>query len=62
MQAGAVVLHELFNTALEKLIDHLHPEQHPEIRVRKDIVTGAVLISSVLALLVAVAFIAANLQ
>ncbi|MRX31757.1 diacylglycerol kinase [Aminobacter sp. MDW-2] len=35
--AIAVVLAaELFNSALEALVDHLHPEVHPEIRVVKD--------------------------
>jgi diacylglycerol kinase (ATP) len=58
---GLVLVAELFNTALEMLIDHLHPEHHPKIRVVKDIAAGAVLISSTLALLVAGAFIAANL-
>jgi undecaprenol kinase len=54
---GLVLMAELFNTALEILIDHLHPEQHPEIRAVKDIAAGAVLVSSVIALLVAVAFL-----
>jgi diacylglycerol kinase (ATP) len=57
---GLVLVAELFNTALELLIDHLHPEQHPTIRSVKDIAAGAVLISSTIALLVAGSFIAAN--
>ena len=62
LAVGLVLMAELFNTALEILIDHIHPEQHPEIRAVKDIAAGAVLISSVLALVVACAFIAANLH
>lgn len=57
LAVGFVLMAELFNTALEVLADHLHPEQHPEIRAVKDIAAGAVLVSSVLALLVAVVFL-----
>ena len=54
---GLVIMAELFNTALETLIDHLHPEQHPEIGVAKDIAAGAVLVAAFAAILVAIAFI-----
>ncbi len=37
---------ELINTALENLVDHIHPEQHPRIKVVKDCAAGAVLILS----------------
>lgn len=57
LAAGLVLMAELFNTAVEVLADHLHPETHPEIRAVKDIAAGAVLVSSVLALLVAIAFL-----
>ena len=41
----AVVLSiEIVNTALEALIDHLHPDIHPEIRIVKDMAAGAVLL------------------
>jgi len=54
--AGSAVLSaELFNTALEHLVDHLHPEIHPRIRIVKDCAAGAVLISSGGALVVACA-------
>ena len=48
---------ELFNTAIESLADHLHPEQHPAIKVVKDCAAGAVLVASVAALGVAAAFV-----
>ena len=57
LAAAMVLVAELFNTALEVLADHLHPEQHPEIRAVKDIAAGAVLMASVFAVLVAVAFL-----
>lgn len=57
LAAGMVLVAELFNTAVEALADHLHPEQHPEIQVVKDVAAGAVLVASVFAVLVAVAFL-----
>jgi undecaprenol kinase len=52
-----VVAAELFNTAVEGLADHLHPEQHPAIKTVKDCAAGAVLVASVAALGVAAAFV-----
>jgi undecaprenol kinase len=48
---------ELINTAIESLADHLHPEQHPSIKIAKDCAAGAVLIASLAALGVAAAFL-----
>jgi len=42
--AMLVLAAELFNTALEKLADHLHPEDHPAIGAVKDCSAGAVLL------------------
>lgn len=52
-----VLAAELFNTAVEGLADHLHPEQHPAIKTVKDCAAGAVLVASVAALGVAAAFV-----
>ncbi len=46
---------ETINSAFERLIDHLHPEQHPEIGRAKDMAAGGVLIISVGSLAVAAA-------
>jgi undecaprenol kinase len=54
---GFVVAAEVFNTAVEGLADHLHPEQHPAIKAVKDCAAGAVLVASVAALGVAAAFV-----
>jgi undecaprenol kinase len=54
---GMVIMAELFNAALETLTDHLHPQQHPEIGAAKDIAASAVLIASIAAIFVALAFI-----
>ncbi|RMD71493.1 MAG: diacylglycerol kinase [Gammaproteobacteria bacterium] len=48
-----VLAAELFNTALEHLADHLHPERHPRIRLVKDCAAGAVLLLCLAALWVA---------
>jgi diacylglycerol kinase (ATP) len=53
LTAGLVLAVELINGALEALIDHLHPELHPRIRIVKDMAAGGVLIVAVCALLVA---------
>jgi undecaprenol kinase len=49
-----VLAAELFNTALEALSDHLHPEAHPAIKVAKDSAAGAVLVLSAAALFVGI--------
>lgn len=53
---GLVLVAELINSSLEALADRLHPEQHPEIRVAKDMAAGAVLIASLIAVAVAALF------
>lgn len=54
---GLVLVTEVLNSALETLIDHLHPEAHPEIGAAKDIAAGAVLVASVIAVVVGSAFL-----
>jgi len=46
LNCGLVLAAELFNTALEQALDHLHPEIHPAIKVSKDCAAGAVLVFS----------------
>jgi undecaprenol kinase len=53
--AAAVLGAELFNTAIERLADHLHPDLHPEIRIVKDCAAAAVLCAALGAVGVAVA-------
>lgn len=53
--SSSVLAAELFNTAIERLADHLHPEIHPEIRIVKDCAAAGVLICSVGAVGVAIA-------
>jgi len=41
-----VLAAELFNTALEHLADHLHPDEHPRIKIVKDCAAAGVLVLS----------------
>lgn len=54
---GGVLSAELFNTALEALIDRLHPEQHPLIKIAKDCAAGAVLVLSGFSVVIFILFL-----
>ncbi len=57
-----VLAAELVNTAVEHLADHLHPEQHPQIKTVKDCAAAAVLVASLGALAVAAALLFALIR
>ena len=46
---GFVLCMEMLNTAIEQLCDVVHKEQHPGIKITKDIAAGAVLLSAIVA-------------
>ena len=52
MCIGTVIAAELFNTAIEKLVDLVSPERHPVAGRGKDIAAGAVLICAVAAAII----------
>lgn len=52
---------ELLNTCIEKLCDHVTPELHPQIKVVKDMGSGAVLAALLLAGIVWLAALAGRL-
>jgi undecaprenol kinase len=54
---GVVLTAEMFNTALEQLIDHIHPERHTAIGLAKDCAAGAVLISSLASVVIFMFFL-----
>lgn len=60
LAVALVLAAELFNSALEALVDHLHPEIHPEIRVVKDMAAAGVLIVCLGALAVGLLFVASH--
>jgi diacylglycerol kinase len=49
LSIAIVIAAELANSALEVLIDHMHPELHPQIGRTKDMLAGMVLILSMCA-------------
>lgn len=51
---GWVMCAELANTVMERITDMLKPKIHPYARVVKDLMAAVVLISSIVALLIAV--------
>jgi undecaprenol kinase len=57
LASSTVLAAELFNTAVERLADHLHPDIHPEIRIVKDCAAAGVLLSSGGAVGVAIALL-----
>ncbi len=52
MLIGMVYAAEIFNTAIEKLMDKLHPAIDPEVGMIKDLAAGAVLVVSITAAVV----------
>jgi undecaprenol kinase len=58
LASSGVLAAELFNTAIEHLADHLHPEVHPHIRIVKDCAAAAVLVAVLGALAVGFALLA----
>lgn len=46
---GMVLVGEMMNTGIEKLVDLINPEYHPLARKAKDVSAGVVLVSSLLA-------------
>lgn len=47
--SGMVWAAEIFNTAIERMMDILIPEQHPGVKLVKDLAAAAVLISAITA-------------
>ena len=57
LNCGMVLAAELLNTALEHLIDHLHPGLHPSIKIAKDCAAGSVLLLSLTAVTIFIVFL-----
>lgn len=50
---SAVISAEFFNTAIEKIIDLLHPEENPKAGLIKDVASAAVLVLAIGAVIIA---------
>ena len=49
---GLVWMAELFNTCIEKIMDFISTDRHPQIKIIKDLAAAAVLVSALVALAV----------
>ena len=49
---GLVIIAELFNTALEVLVDLVSPGYHPKAGIAKDLASAAVLLTAILAAII----------
>ena len=56
-----VLVTEIVNSSLEALADHLHPSEHPSIKIAKDMAAGAVLLASLAAVSVGVCLVLSTL-
>jgi len=52
MAVGMVIISEIINTAIEKIMDHLSPDVHPAVKVVKDLASAAVLVAAVIAVVI----------
>ena len=52
LSIGFVWVAEIFNTAIEKIMDFITEERKPEIKVIKDLAAAGVLVAAIVALLV----------
>ena len=48
---GAVWVAEIFNTVVERIMDHLSPSYHTDVKYIKDLSAGAVLCTSIVAII-----------
>ncbi|MBN1623389.1 MAG: diacylglycerol kinase family protein [Clostridia bacterium] len=51
---GLVMVGEMVNTGLERLVDLINPQYHPFARDIKDISAGVVLVASILAVIIGI--------
>lgn len=51
---GMVIALEMVNSAIEKLCDLVTTERHPKIKYIKDVMAGAVLVASIMALIIGI--------
>ncbi|MBN2882192.1 MAG: diacylglycerol kinase family protein [Clostridia bacterium] len=51
---GLVMVGEMVNTGLERLVDLINPQYHPFVRDIKDISAGVVLVASILAVIIGI--------
>lgn len=50
---GVVMVAEMFNTVIEMCVDLASPSYHPLAKIAKDVAAGAVLLSAIMAIIIA---------
>jgi diacylglycerol kinase (ATP) len=50
---GLVWVTEMVNTCIERIMDHISPNQHPDVKFIKDLAAGAVLVAALTAVVTA---------
>lgn len=51
---GGVIAIEMINTIIEKILDHLHPEHHENIKLIKDAMAATVLLTVMMAIVIGI--------
>ncbi len=52
LTSGLVLVSEMANTVIEKLVDLVCPEYHPLAKIVKDVMAGAVVLAAIIAVIV----------
>ncbi|MGM8213526.1 diacylglycerol kinase family protein [Virgibacillus sp. W0430] len=52
LTSGIVFIAEMFNSAIERIIDYIKPEIHPMAKLIKDIAASAVLVAAIISVIV----------
>lgn len=51
---GLVIICEIINTCIEKIMDFIHPDYHEQVKVIKDMAAGFVMLAAIIALIIGV--------
>ncbi|MFS0751408.1 diacylglycerol kinase family protein [Oceanobacillus sp. 1P07AA] len=59
---GLVLVTEMINSSIEKVMDYVQPEIHPAVKHIKDVSAGAVLIAAIIAVIVGIMIFAPKIM
>lgn len=51
---GLVIICEIINSCIEKIMDFIHPDYHEKVKVIKDMAAGFVMLAAIIALLIGI--------
>ena len=49
---GMVIAFEIFNTSIERILNYIHPDYDPKIKIIKDIAAASVLVTTLIAIVI----------